>query len=114
MHIGEAWPGIYGESEPGICACPACGFDYVHLVSCVVNQLGEVTTITSEGPRLTLDTPVGRGTCIEIAFIGECGHQWVCEWHFHKGQVLTATTRIEDCPPAEDGTIEWPATLRRG
>jgi hypothetical protein len=95
--------------------CPVCDHPYTHLVSCTVDQLGEVTTVRGTGTRMhVLPSSPYRGSRIEIEAYCEAGHRFAIVLRFHKGNVLVTTTELQDCPldPAGGGYI-LPVGLRR-
>jgi hypothetical protein len=101
--------------DADVMRCPVCEYQYTHLVSCTVDQLGEVTTVRGTGTtRHTRPSTPYRGSRIEIEAYCEAGHRFAIALRFHKGSVLVTTTELEDCPldPVGGGYIP-PVELRR-
>jgi hypothetical protein len=73
-------------------ACPVCRFEYTHPVAVVVNAGGSITTVDKGGTRMSAGKPVDRGVMIEIHFVGECGHDYRLNFHFHKGITSVEST----------------------
>jgi len=78
------------EIEP----CPVCGENYAHIMRVEVNALGKITTVSPNGTTCYDGEQSGRGTRVEITFGGECTHQWIRSYQFHKGETLVDVTVI--------------------
>jgi hypothetical protein len=102
--------------EGSLMLCPVCDFACTHLVSCTVNQLGEVTTVRETGTTIDEipepDYP-HRGSSIAIEAYCDSGHRFTLELRFHKGSVLVQTTRLADCSAHPVEGFISPAGLRR-
>lgn len=72
--------------DDGLCSCPLCGSDYVHLQAVEVNAGGIVTLIDHQHPFVRKGPPWGRGALIRIMMWAECGHSWTRQFYFNKGQ----------------------------
>lgn len=97
--------------------CPICGYDYVAPVGVYVRtkaphapgepELPTLHAITSAGCSTSednLDDEGGiiRGVIVIREFLGECGHRWIEEEQFHKGNTLKSWRQL----PAHHGPTD--------
>ncbi|MFB9081476.1 hypothetical protein [Deinococcus wulumuqiensis] len=59
--------------------CPACGYDYNHVLPHPFNAPGHDQGAAGWG---------GRGDLYTLPVWGECGHVWGVQFGFHKGQTF--------------------------
>lgn len=111
LAVWDAFPRCEGDTLH----CPVCDFDYTHLVSCTVDQLGDVATVTSTGVRQATRTSRSRGSVITAQMYCEGGHQFTVSLSFSKGQIQVRTTQLPDCPRDGDEGHGYmpPEELRR-
>lgn len=65
--------------------CPLCGGNNAHMVDVTVRQDTNKTVVDHRGARNEICNRAGRGSLVEVAFVGECLHRWRVAHLFHKG-----------------------------
>jgi len=97
----------------GVLTCPACGFEYLHLLRVEVHQgpgCGSrgVTVVGAVPhpplPRIT-DRGTGRGSAVVVWMGCESGHRFCWQLAFHKGQVFASIEDAVEVP--EGGPRRW-------
>ncbi|MFD2334745.1 hypothetical protein ACFSR7_36340 [Cohnella sp. GCM10020058] len=101
--MSDQHPGTFGPDN--LQRCPICQNENVHLQAVEVNAGGVVSRIDHQIPNVRSGPPWGRGTLIRITQWGECGHSWVLQFYFHKGQTWQEIYETEQLP--ETKTDMW-------
>lgn len=69
--------------------CPACCYDYLHLVASGVHGEDTLHLVGGDGLHIVAGVPrLGRGSAVITIYAGECSHTFARVQRFHKGQVF--------------------------
>jgi hypothetical protein len=81
---------ILSDENEWLFTCPFCKEDYVHLMGVRVRPVWGHEELKIDNrvqiDHMNDDTYYQRGSSIIIHMSGECGHKWVLELKFCKGQ----------------------------
>jgi hypothetical protein len=68
--------------------CPICESENLHIVEVQVHRDVDIITITKEKIHVDSLDNTGRGTYVNIKYMGECGHWGRIILHFYKGNTF--------------------------
>ena len=92
----------------GVLTCPACGFEYLHLLRVEVHQGPRGITAVGAVPHPLLPRITGRrtGRCSAVVvWMGcESGHRFCWQLAFHKGQLFAS---VEDAVEVPEQGPAW-------